>query len=129
MNPEHIKLLREEADLWIEDNQSSIEVYDSYLPFEFIPEEYKDDPSALEMDAFVGKGPDPFIDHSIGFCILPVSIENGPSGYACIEVHGNNFDMSGFMGESGLDISVKGIFSSENELRQAVAKRGYIKEY
>ena len=109
MKAQDRKNLELAAHQWIIDNEDEIEVYETYIEKDQIPDDVEDLETWL-MDSSS--------DYSTGFTMVKIEAENGVAGMALITVRGSSWE--------GLRIDLAGVFESGNDARAWIEKDAYI---
>lgn len=109
MNVRDRKKLEDAARQWIIDNEGEIEVYEAYIAKDQIDEDIEDVEDWLMRD---------MSEYSTGFTTVKIEAENGIKGVALVTVHGSSWE--------GLDVSLAGVFGSEDDARAWIKEDGYI---
>lgn len=102
--------LQEAAEHWLRDHENSIEFFDSFLPFEEVPDD-AEDPKEWAND--YGQE----ADGVVGFRLQPVEDDNGNGGVALILGKGHSWEE--------IRLMVGGVYETKEAALRSIDELGY----
>lgn len=102
--------LQEAAEQWLRDFEDPIEFFDSFLPFEAVPED-TEDPKEWAND--YGQE----ADGVVGFRLQPAEDDNGNGGLALIFGKGHSWE--------GIRLMVEGVYETKEAALRSIDELGY----